>query len=612
MTEKRVFGIDLGTSNCAVAAVAIGDSSNAIINVPLLQIHAPHQAADSTLLPSALYLPRPDEQNDFRMPWGATTDESTTPVIGRYARERSGEVPDQVITSVKSWLCHRGCDRHAAILPAGRDDATGRLSPVHSTELIINHLKSATDFWLTHEGHSARLSESDVVLTVPASFDDEARRLTIEAATVSGLPQVLLLEEPLAAFYSWVEDHKETWFRHITPGEMVLVCDVGGGTADFTLIAVSEKNGDLDLVRVAVGDHILLGGDNIDLAIAVHIRAVLQSQGTKVDRWQFGALTQLSRFAKETLLSDPLKNAVPLTIPTRGSNLFAAPLTFTLTREAVSRLVLDGFFPLVERSQALSGSPRTGLQEFGLPYASEPAFTKHLAAFLQKSDRIVRDTPEFSGLLVDGVVKPTAVLFNGGVFHSEFLRNRVLQLLQEWNGAVLVRELDSGHRDLAVARGATSFARNRASGQGLRIKAKTTRSYYIGVESTGPAVPGFAPPVKGLCVAPHGLEEGEERDLPHSRFVLHPGEQVNFRFFSSLDRVYDKVGTIVEDADFELAEMGRLETSITPHENSYEGGGIQVSLSARYSEVGVLEVAMKDINSSEQWTLEMNTRGKTE
>jgi molecular chaperone DnaK (HSP70) len=604
MDSLLAFGIDLGTSNSAVAVADLRSGSGEIQMVPQVQPSGPQELVKTPLLPSVLYAVRSDEKSSFQLPWESDTQQDF--IVGRYARERSGEVPDQVIVSAKSWLCNKGCDRHEAILPWGVSEPVSTISPVQAISTLIEVLKQSTNHWMTSRSHS-ELSQESVVMTVPASFDDEARRLVLEAAASCGLHSVTLLEEPLAAFYSWAEDNKTSWSNKVSRGELVLVCDIGGGTADFTLICISENAGELELERVSVGEHILLGGDNIDLALAFTIRASLQAQGKKLDRWQFGALVQLARAAKETLLSDESKEAVPISLPSRGSNLFAAPVTYTVTRQEVSKIVLDGFFPLTERTDPLSEPQGMGLGEFGLPYASDPAFTKHLASFLRKSDQIVAESHRFSKFLVDGRLKPSAILFNGGVFHSPFLRERVTQLVSEWNGGVAARELTTEHRDLAVARGAAVFSRNKTLGTGLRIKARTTRSYYIGVQGSQPAVPGFTPPVKGICVAPLGLEEGEHRSLSGRRFLLRPGQAIDFRFFSSAERPGDDVGGVVEDADFELQEMASLKTDII-HSNDGDQTQIPVELATTYSEVGVLEVVMKDTNSSAEWKLEMNTR----
>ncbi len=455
-----------------------------------------------------------------------------------------------------------------------------------------------------------------MVVTVPASFDEVARGLTHQAAVAAGWQRVTLLEEQQAAFYHWIARAGDGWREQIAPGEIVLVCDVGGGTADFSLVAVTEAQGLLQLERISVGDHILLGGDNMDLALAYTLRAELEGQGKKLDNWQFLSLHHACRSAKEALLSEPGLDEVPVAIPGRGSSLFAGTISTPLRRQTLQAIVLDGFFPAAGIEEHPARRRTAGLQEFGLDYAADPGLSRHLAYFLARSYQNARSSEDLARLVGDrfreaagtGFICPTAVLFNGGVFKAEALRARILDLLQSWGGERGVRELAGAHFDLAVAKGAAAYARLRIAGEGIRIKAGTARSYYLGLESSMPAVPGFTPPLKAVCVVPQGMEEGSEIALPEREFGLITGEPVQFRFFSSSVRAGDAVGDIVAD-QADLQETARLEATLP----SPAGGGremIPVRLHSLVTELGTLELWMRHQATGRQWKLEFNVRGE--
>ena len=351
---------------------------------------------------------------------------------------------------------------------------------------------------------------------MPASFDEEARELTLQAAAAAGLKHVTLLEEPQAAFYAWIDGLGDSWRRRVAVGDLILVCDVGGGTTDFSLIAVAERDGDLALERVAVGEHILLGGDNMDLALARLLQQRLEAAGHKVDTWQLHGLWHQCRLAKEALLTDPSQRERPVTLLGRGSRLIGGSITTALTIDDVNQVLLDGFFPAVPSSEMPARQRRVGLQELGLPYAADAAVTRHLARFLS------RQTGDAAGAAPirrgpGGMACPTHILFNGGVMKADALRTRVVEVLSGW----LVQEgfaaLDARHvleapdLDRAVARGAAYYGMARR-GRGIRIRSGAARTYYVGIESAMPAVPGMPAPIKALCVVPFGMEEGAGRD----------------------------------------------------------------------------------------------------
>ena len=449
-------------------------------------------------------------------------------------------------------------------------------------------------------------------MTVPASFDEVARGLTAEAAEAAGLGKVTLLEEPQAAFYAWIAQAGKHWRALVSPGDLVLVCDVGGGTADFSLITVTDNGGALELERISVGEHILLGGDNMDLALAYMLQGRLEAEGKAIDPWQFLALVHAASKAKAALFDDESVTEAPISVPSRGSSLLARTLSTKLDRAALEQVVLDGFFAKTEIDNLPRETRRVGLQEFGLPYAADPVVSKHLARFLTRSLQNVKASETLAAL--PGVqsgrdfLAPTAVLFNGGVFKAAPIRTRVLDLLASWNQGQRVRELGGFEPDLAVAKGAAFYGRNRATGRGIRIKAGTARSYYIGLETSMPAVPGFKPPIKALCVVPQGMQEGSELLVGGQHFGLLTGQPADFRFFSSEIRSGDKPGQILPDAERELEDISLLEIELPPMAEFPAGQVIPVQINSVVTELGTLELWMKHTNSDRRWKVEFQVR----
>jgi molecular chaperone DnaK (HSP70) len=569
-------GIDLGTTNSALAEVDLsiepagpGEPLPAPIQVEVPQLVAPGETAALELLPSFIYLPPAFEK----------LGES---IVGRYARERGAQVPGRLVSSSKSWLS-RGSSQ---LLPTGAEADVPRISPLEAAARIIAHLRDAWD--AAHEFEQQKLADQAVTLTVPASFDAAARELTVAAAKQAGLKNLTLLEEPQAALYAWVEANaggsgfagsqggvsKDSWRKQVQPGDVILVIDVGGGTSDFSLIAVSESQGSLALERLAVGDHILLGGDNVDLALAHAVNERLKAQGVKLDAWQFAALTHACRKAKET-------GETQLAIPGRGSGLVSGTVRAELPPE-VLRNTVEAFFPEVAKEARPQAQRRAGLTTIGLPYAQDPAVTRHLAAFLQKG-------------------QPTAILFNGGVFKDEKLQERVASLVDRWTGKRMKR-LSSSSLDLAVALGA-SYSGLARRGKGIRIRGGTARAYYVGVEAAVPAVPGFAPPVRAVCLAPFGMEEGSEVDLPQLELGAVVGETASFRFFASSARREDAAGTIVDTPESELEELPAVETTLT----GSQGDVLPVHLRAQVTEVGTLALQLV-AQDGQAWKLEFSVR----
>jgi hypothetical protein len=391
-----------------------------------------------------------------------------------------------------------------------------------------------------------------------------------------------------------------------------LVCDVGGGTADFSLIAVTDIDGRVELERVSVGEHILLGGDNMDLALAFALQAKLEAQGKSLDPWQFLALVHAASKAKITLFEDSALAEAPIAVPSRGSSLFAKTVSTTLDRDTVEQVVLDGFFARTSIGDVPRESRKGGLQEFGLPYASDPVVSKHIAQFLSRSLQNVKASEKLAALVgtpaTAEMLIPTAVLFNGGVFKAESIRARVLDLLASWNGGQPVRELQGFEPDLAVARGAAIYGRHRATGKGIRIKAGTARSYYIGLETSMPAIPGYKPPMKALCVVPQGMQEGAELVIEGRDFGLVTGRAAEFRFFSSSVRSGDTPGQTLPDAERDLEDAGLLEIEIPALDDVPTGEVVPVRLNAVVTELGVLELWMKHVKSDLRWKVEFQVR----
>jgi molecular chaperone DnaK (HSP70) len=610
MNARFSLGIDLGTSNSAVAADNF--ESDEVTIVEITQILRPNQIGESSTLPSALYLPHPDEfpADAIQLPWA---NNSGAAIIGHFAREHGALMPDRLVTSAKSWLSNFHVDPRRPVLPWRSEIKEPKLSAFDCSRLYLEHLKEGFLYAEQLQGRTWDLSEGQIVLTVPASFDEAARNLTAEAAEAAGLGKVTLLEEPQAAFYAWTARAAGSWRSQVNSGDIILVCDVGGGTADFSLIAISGKEGNLELERISVGEHILLGGDNMDLALAYTLQAQLESAGKTLDAWQFLALTHAVSRAKVDLFNDESVAQAPISVPSRGSSLFAKTVSATLDRQTLEQVVLDGFFPIIKVTDLPAERRSSGLQEFGLPYASDPIVSKHLARFLTRSLLNVKASDSLKALVgtsaeASGYLRPTAVLFNGGVFNAAPIRKRVLDLLGSWNRGQAVRELEGFQPDLAVAKGAALYGRHRATGKGIRIKAGTARSYYVGLESSMPAIPGFKPPIKALCVVPQGMEEGSELLIEEKEFGLMTGQPAEFRFFASEVRSGDTPGQIIPNAESELEETSRLEVTLPAIEGLPEGQPVPVQMNPAVTELGNLELWMKHTDSDRRWKVEFQVR----
>jgi hypothetical protein len=609
-TPRFAIGIDLGTTHCALAYVDIAASdgettSYGVLDIP--QLTAPGSVEAQPLLPSFLYLPHSAEltEGDLNLPWSSTQDYA----VGELARSRGALTPIRLVSSAKSWLCHPGVDRRAGILPFDAPPEVARVSPLEASTRYLTHLRQAWD-----SAHpEAPFDQQDVTVTIPASFDPAARELTAEAARAAGYANLTLLEEPQAALYHWIQGSNGGWRKAVKPGDIILVIDVGGGTSDFSLIAVLEREGKLELHRVAVGDHILLGGDNMDLTLAHVVARKLAAEGKTLDPWQMRALTHACRAAKENLLSDAALDVQPIVVPSRSSKLIGGSIRTELTQTEVRSTILEGFFPQVDAATRPVSRTRGGLTQLGLPYAQDAGVTRHLAALLGRQAGATAELVGFTGQVNADAsfLHPTAVLFNGGVFKSAILIERTLGTLNSWlagEHTEPARELAGADMDLAVARGAAYYGYVRR-GQGVRIRGGTARAYYVAIESSMPAIPGMAPPVQALCVAPFGMEEGIEADLSLQEFGLVVGEPVYLRFFGSSVRRQDQIGTLL---DFwqpdELQELGEIQVTL-PVSGRQVGEIVQVKLRAVAAETGTLELTAVAIQGDEHWKMAFDVRG---
>ena len=609
--KRYAVGIDLGTTHCVLSYVDISSDEEEVTQqvMAIPQLTSLGSVEEKTQLPSFLYLAHEAEvtEGSTTLPWTAKPEY----LVGDIARNLGSKTPIRLVSSAKSWLCHAGVDCKEAILPSEAPEEVERISPFQATQAYLKHLKDA---W--HAQHpNAPLEQQDLIITVPASFDPAARELTVEAARSIGLNQALLLEEPQSALYSWIDNSAGDWRNHVSIGDVILVIDVGGGTTDLSLIAVTEQDGNLELTRVAVGDHILLGGDNMDLALAYTVKAKMEKEsGNRLEAWQIQALTHGCRDAKEKIFTNSDLDNIPLVVPSRGSSLIGGSLRTELTREEVDRVLVEGFLPQVSVSDRPVVRPKSGLRTKGLPYAQDAGITRHLAAFLAKQHAAVEDLDHVELPENATFLHPTAILFNGGVLKSEVLSKRLMNVLNSWlvsEQAPEARLLEGADLDLAVAKGASYYGMVR-QGKGVRIKGGTAASYYVGVESAMPAVPGMEPEIEALCIAPFGMEEGTQEALPEDEFGLVIGEPVRFRFFASNSRREDKVGVRLDYwTDEELEELDEIEI-ILPEEGHNIGEIVPVYLNAAVTEVGTLELHAVSQKDDHRWKIEFDVRAGDE
>ena len=586
-------GFDLGTTNSIIAYVNLNNENSPVELLDMQQLTGPATIENRPSLPSFCYLATEAEveKGVFDLPW----EGKRRFVVGDLARRQAADVPTRTIAAAKSWLAHSRVDRREPILPWNAPADVEKISPVEASRRYLQHMVSV---W-NSKFPDAPISDQQVILTVPASFDASARELTMEAAHQAGLPQdLLLLEEPQAAVYAWLADAGENWRSRLNVGDTLLICDVGGGTTDFTLVGVGEENGDLVLKRIAVGNHILVGGDNMDLTLAHFARNVFSDKGVNLDAWQAVSLWHACRNAKEQLLSENPPETCPVTILGRGSKLIGGTVSVDLESSSVSSLLLDGFFPRCDSDASPSRRPASGFRELGLPFESDTGITRHLAHFLRAHGE--NGNP----------IRPTHILFNGGVFKADPFRARLMEVVQSWFTTGEITPLErTPDFDFAVGRGAAYYAFAK-QGKGIRIKGGTGRSYYVGIETSGPAVPGIERPLNAYCVVPFGMEEGSEIDVPGEEIGLVVGEPAKFRFFSSSVRKDDKPGDVLPYwSEQELEESDSLEAQL-PADEKFTEGYVPVRFHSRITELGVFELWCKSTISDDSWKLEFSVRDK--
>ena len=603
-SSRYLIGIDLGTTNSVVAYVdtaeASGDTSTIHV-FDVTQVVAPGEVRGIRALPSFLYFPTQSETAAglFDLPW----EEKPSAVVGEAAREHGALVPGRQVSSAKSWLCQDALDRTADILPREAEPPEPMISPVEASARYLTHLRDAWNHAMSMAEAGAperRFENQDIVLTVPASFDEEARELTVEAARRAGLDHLTLLEEPLAAFYAWVAIHRHTIAEHVRDGDLVLICDIGGGTSDFSLVRARLKGGEVEFERTAIGDHLLLGGENLDLALA---RRVEQKLNAKLSLRQRHALELACSAAKEKLLGDASLERLPISILGSGRAVVGQTLSSELTRDEVVELLSDGFLPLTAPNERPARTRLSGLREVGLPYASDPAITRHLAAFLESAADVMEEGSSASGGNRNGqrMARPDAVLFNGGFCIPEITRQRILEAIVNWFGEYRYgwhpRILENAEMSGAVAVGAAYYGKVRR-GAGLRVKAGSARTYYIGMRAEG----------SGVCVLPAGTDEGTTLALDREFSVL-ANRPVSFNLFSSTVR-HDRHGQLAE-LDPDNAHRHAPLVTLLRYGKRLQEMELAVRLSVSFTEVGTLELWCESVNSPHRWRLQFELRGNS-
>ena len=613
MASRYLVGIDLGTTNSVVAYIDthdIADGGSPIRVFPVPQLVGHGEVCTLPTLPSFLYFPTQDELSAGAV--CATWDEDPPMVTGVHAREQGALVPPRQVSSAKSWLSYSGVDRHARILPAQAEPPQPMISPVEASARYLMHLRDAWNGAMGTDAE-ARFEHQEIVLTVPASFYEDARELTVEAASIAKLESLTLLEEPLAAFYAWIAANRKMLSSHtslnpqpapegddddLKDGDLILICDIGGGTSDFSLVRARRVNGQLEFERTAIGEHLLLGGDNLDSALAHHVEEKLGD--IKLALRQRYALRRACCAAKEQLLGDSHLECVPITILGGGRAVVGQSLSVDMTRDEVVKILTDGFLPITAPGDLPTRGRKTGLRELGLPYASDPAITRHLAAFLTQA------TTAMNSFLADhGMIQPNAVLFNGGFCAPTVTRERIIDALSAWFGGAQTRwrpkVLDNNSVESSVARGAAYYGQVRR-GIGLRIGAGSARTYYIGLSSDDS--------LEGICVLPAGINEGTMLPLLNREFSIMANRSVSFTLFSSRTR-HDAHGEVVSLDEADVDRHPPLVTLLRYGRRLRERH-LNVSLRASFTEVGTLELWFESRETPHRWRLQFELRGEAE
>ncbi|SAK51048.1 chaperone heat-shock protein [Caballeronia catudaia] len=588
-------GIDLGTSNTVVAYAQTG--SNDIRVFEIEQLVGAGEVAALPLLPSLRYHFAPGElkSDDLQLPWG---EMEAPAVIGRFARTLGAQVPGRLVSSAKSWLSHAAVDRLAPILPWGAGDDVEKISPVIASASYLAHVHAA---W-NERFPDAPLDAQDVVLTVPASFDEGARALTLEAARMAGLETLRLLEEPQAAFYDWLFHHRATLGRELAATRLVLIVDVGGGTTDLTLIQVAMKDGEPELTRIGVGNHLMLGGDNMDLALAHLVEKRLAGGETRLSAARLSQLVERCRAAKEQLLGENAPASTSITLLGAGSKLIGGARSTEVRRDEIEQIIVEGFFPMVSASDRPTRA-RGGIVEFGLPYASDAAITRHIAAFLGQHAGEARKALGLLDASAETLAIPDTLLLNGGVFRADPLARRIADTLSGWRGEA-VNVLANGNPDVAVARGAVAYALARA-GHAPKIGGGSARSFFLLLEDDANAA-------RGVCVLPRGTEEGQAIHLADRTFALTLGAPVRFHLASSVAETAHKAGELADlaAASGDFVRLPPIATVVDPRAaDKGKARETPVQLTTSLTEIGTLEMHCIAVDDPKQrWLLEFQLR----
>ena len=603
--HRYSVGIDLGTTHCVLSYVDLENENADVTVMAIPQLTTPGNVEEKNQLPSFMYQAHESElaEGDTALPWNAKPNA----IVGAMARNLGSKTPIRLISSAKSWLCHGGVNRRDAFLPLNSPEEVIKVSPLEATQKYLEHMADAWNF----QYPETPICDQDVTLTVPASFDPAARELTAEAARNVGFKHLTLLEEPQAAVYSWIKNNDENWRDQVAVGDIILVVDIGGGTTDLSLVAVTEEDGNLTLNRVAVGDHILLGGDNMDLALAYRLKMKLAQEGKQLQPWQVLAITHACRDAKEALLNDAKLQSMPIVVPSRGSKLLGGTLQTELTQEEVQQTLVEGFFPQTAIEELPVQTARGALTQMGLPYAQDAAVSRHVASFLSRQSQAVEELFAQYEQQHEGFIRPTAILFNGGVLKSSLLSDRLLTTINGWlttAGSTEAKLLSGLDLDLAVASGASYYGFVRR-GKGVRIRGGIASSYYVGIESAMPAIPGMEPPLEALCVAPFGMEEGSQANVPSQEFGLIIGQPVQFKFFGSTVRRDDVAGTHLDWwQPEEMEELPTIQMTLPVSEGRSAGEVIPVKLASHVTELGMLCLEAIATDNGQKWQVEFDVR----
>lgn len=592
---RYLVGIDLGTTHTVVAYADSKQSNPELQLFEIEQLVAPGEVSKRPLLPSIRYHAADDElaASDLQLPWipqdfGRSTSNA---VIGELARNLSTKSHGRTVNSAKSWLSHTAVDRTADILPWGAPDDVQKISPVAASASYLAHIRSAWDVQFEDDP----LHQQDITITIPASFDEAARSLTLEAAQLAGLSKARLLEEPQAVCYDWLWQQKRTLKKKLANVKSIMVCDIGGGTSDFTLIKVTPGEDAPKLDRIGVGDHLMLGGDNIDLSLAHMAEKLLTKDSKKLSTADLYQLIEQCRSLKETLLARNAPDDGKVTLLGSGSRLISGARSVSLTRKQIEQIVLDGFFPL----SALNDFPdrkRSGVVEFGLPYVPDPAITKHIAAFLSNHRSAIQETNGDDG----AAPVPDAILLNGGMFRSELITDRVLKILSKWRGKSL-RLLENPQPELAVAFGAVAYAMARR-GQQLKIGGGSARSYFLQVADRQEKTQ------HGVCILPRGSEEGQEIRLADQVFSLRLGQPVRFHLVSSSESTRYKSGAVVDLSDEHFVSLPPLAATLE-HKSSNDRTEEKVEIAATLTEYGTVQIQCVSLaDNKRRWDVQFQLR----